>query len=69
MPPLAHHPPAVDHHIPHLTIPSGKQPAIENAIFTGGRQVRIVAIEHQPIRPLAYRQLANRLPQRLRAAA
>src|SRR3546814_3536709 len=64
---IPHHPLTANHYIAHLTIPAGKQPAIENPIAVGGGQVRIVAIEHQPVGALADFEGADRLPQSLRS--
>ncbi|MNR13894.1 hypothetical protein D3C85_1303310 [compost metagenome] len=66
---VAHDPAAIDQHVAYLAVCACKQPAIENGIRAGGSQVRVIAIEHQPIGALAHRQFADRLPQRLGTAA
>ena len=63
MPAIAHHPLTIDQHIAHLAIAAGEQPAIENPVPRSRRQIRIVAIQDNPVRALAHVQRADRLPQ------
>ncbi|KAI1692811.1 lipocalin-like domain-containing protein [Ditylenchus destructor] len=63
--PIAHHPLPIDQHIPHLPISACEQPAIENPVLRCRRQVRIITVQHNPIRSLTHFQSTNRLPQRL----
>ncbi|MNH32076.1 hypothetical protein D3C79_924950 [compost metagenome] len=69
MPPLAHHPLPIHHHIAHLAVPASEQPAVENGIAVCHCDVRVLPIEYQPVGPLAHRQLADGLPERLGTAA
>ena len=65
---IAHHPLAVDQHITHLPVTTGEQPAVENAVFAGRGQVRVITVQHNPIRAFPHFQSTNRLAQRLGTA-
>ena len=52
-----------------LAVATGKQPAIENGVVLGSGQVRVFAVEHQPVCALAYGQTCYRLAHRLGAAS
>ena len=64
MTPITYNPLAIDQHIPHLAVATSEQPTVQNPVATGCRQVRIIAVQHQPISALANFQCADRLTQR-----
>ena len=63
---IAYHPLAIDQHITHLTVTTGKQPAVENGVIPGCGQVGVVAVEYQPIGALTHCQSTDRLAHCLR---
>ncbi len=60
MPPLLDHLPATDEHVANLLLAAGEQPAIEDRGIRRRRQIRIVAVQHQPVGAIAALQPADR---------